>query len=108
MKYRTQKPPVNLPIDASEGDMWEDGAPEERERQHAFELRLRFAFAASCVAALLVVSMMVGQEQIARVANLSFHSIPRADFLAIIHRSSLGASTPEYGGLLRSLMQGNR
>jgi len=62
-------PPRNLPIYDPEADMWEDDIPEDIERQKAFQRKFQFALATSLVAALFLVSIFQGREQVFRVAE---------------------------------------
>lgn len=63
------EPPLNLPIETSDADIWEDGTPEEVACRGAFQRKLQFAFATLGIVALLVTSISLGQRQILSVAE---------------------------------------
>jgi hypothetical protein len=69
-RYKTKvKPPSNLPIYAPDADMWEDEVPEDIERQKAFQRKFQFGLATSLVAALFLVSIFQGRQEVFTVAG---------------------------------------
>lgn len=62
-------PPLNLPIESSDADIWEDNRPEEVARQTAFLRKLQLATAFAIVIVLVGVSIFRGQQQVFEVAE---------------------------------------
>ncbi len=63
------EPPSNLPIYASDADIWEDGRPEEVARQTAFQRKLQFAVAFASVVVLLGAGILRGQQEVLRAGE---------------------------------------
>ena len=63
------EPPRNLPIYAPDAEMWEEEIPEDSERQKKFQRNFQFALALAMMAALFLVSIFQGHQQVFRVAE---------------------------------------
>ena len=91
-------PPRNLPIYAPEAEIWEDGTPEDVERQKTFQRKFQFAFAVALVAALSLASMFQGHEQVFMVAK-------KVSAEAVLFTASLQEAAQETGFALGSEIQ---
>jgi len=74
-RARTVEPPRNLPVYAPDAEIWEDGIPEEVERQKAFQYRFQGLIAVAIVLALFCGSVFQGRQEVSRVGERSSSTV---------------------------------